>query len=171
MEDKFTLFYNGPCSQWAMANIEIDGTDYNCCEQYMMAEKAKLFEDEEALSAIMGSLNPSDQKAIGKKVKHFDKAKWEKIEENGKPYCWNVVYKGNYAKFTQNLDLKEYLFSTVGTLLVEASPYDDIWGIKLGEDDPRALDRNQWQGTNWLGEVVTQVRDDLLKEEANDGRK
>ncbi len=164
MSEKFTLFWGGPCSQWTAANMEIDGVIYNTAEQYMMAEKARLFEDADSAVAIMGSFKPYDQKAIGRKIKNFDKAKWERIEENGKPFCWNVVYKGNYAKFTQNPGLREYLFSTIGTLIVEASPTDKIWGIGLGEDDPKALDRSQWQGTNWLGEVVTQVRDDLLKE-------
>jgi len=46
---------------------------------------------------------------------------------------------------------------TGGKTIVEASPYDKIWGIGLSKDDPRALDRSQWQGTNWLGEAIMRV--------------
>lgn len=33
-------------SQWFPYNFEVDGIMYNCAEQYMMAEKARVFEDE-----------------------------------------------------------------------------------------------------------------------------
>jgi ribA/ribD-fused uncharacterized protein len=48
---------------------------------------------------------------------------------------------------------------TKGTLLVEASPYDRIWGIGLAEDDPGIHDPLNWNGLNWLGEVLTELRE------------
>jgi ribA/ribD-fused uncharacterized protein len=167
MAEQFTLFYSGPFSQWLRADMTIAGVSYNCCEQYMMACKARLFWDEETERKIMEATHPAEQKGFGREVKGFVKEKWEEIQENGKPRCWNVVYRANKAKFTQNKALKEILFKTAGTTLVEASPVDPIWGIKLGENDPRALDRSQWQGLNWLGEVLTQLREDLMREEEN----
>jgi len=158
---EFTLFLGGPFSQWTHCNFTVDEEHYTSCEQYMMAEKAKLFGDEDARQQIMNVHQPSVQKTIGREVKGFIKDEWEKIEENGKPYCWNVVYKGNMAKFTQNPGFQEVLLNTGDTLLVEASPSDRIWGIGLREDDPKALDRDSWRGTNWLGEVLTQVREDI----------
>jgi ribA/ribD-fused uncharacterized protein len=160
-DEQFTLFWAGIFSQWYQADFVIDDVRYCCCEQYMMAEKAKLFGDGKTLAQIMGTRDPKQQKKLGRQVAGFDKDVWERIEENGKPYCWNIVYQGNVAKFQQNPGLGELLQKTAGTTLVEASPYDKIWGIGLGEDDPRAKERSQWQGTNWLGEVLTQVREDL----------
>jgi ribA/ribD-fused uncharacterized protein len=161
-EEEFHLFWGGTFSQWLPADMEIDGVTYSCCEQYMMAEKARLFKDEEALEKIMSTRNPREQKAIGRKVKNFVKEEWEKIQMNGKPFCWNVVYKANEAKFTQNPGLLEDLVRTKGKTLVEASPYDKIWGIGRGEEDSRALSRNTWDGLNWLGEVCTELREALI---------
>jgi ribA/ribD-fused uncharacterized protein len=149
---KLHLFYGGPFSQWYDAEMFVDGELYNCAEQYMMASKAKLFGDEESLAKIMASQQPWEQKALGKKVKNFDKAKWEAVAKE-------IVFKANYAKFTQHEDLKAYILGTEDEVLVEASPTDTIWGIGLAETDPRAMDPAQWQGTNWLGEVIMDVRE------------
>jgi ribA/ribD-fused uncharacterized protein len=65
------------------------------------------------------------------------------------------------AKFTQDKRLKEILLETGNKTLVEASPYDKIWGIGLAADDKRAKSRSTWQGKNWLGEVLTKVRNDI----------
>lgn len=68
-------------------------------------------------------------------------------------------------QFGQNEKLKGILFETVGTTLVEASPADSIWGIGLDAKDPRAKDRKQWHGKNQLGQVLTEVREELLRQE------
>lgn len=149
----FVLFWGGPFSQWYTHNMEIDGVIYNCCEQYMMAEKAKLFGDTESLEAIMKSKDPKKQKAIGRTVKNFNGPMWERM-------CRDIVFRANLAKFSDP-ELKKYLFSFGNEEIVEASPYDKIWGIGLSEDDPDALDKTKWQGTNWLGEAIMQVREAL----------
>ncbi len=69
-------------------------------------------------------------------------------------------YAGCSYKFEQNPRLKEILLATKG-VLAEASPYDKVWGIDLDEKDPRARNPGQWQGTNWLGQVLMHVRKDL----------
>ena len=97
--DKFIFFWGGIYSQWCPSPFTIDGVEYNCTEQYMMAKKALLFEDEEAHRKIMSTRLPYEQKAYGRKVKGFDKDKWEAI-------CKDVVYEANLAKFTQNPEMK-----------------------------------------------------------------
>jgi len=152
--EQFTFFYGGWASQWAAGKFTIDGVEYNCAEQYMMAQKAILFNDPDALQIIMGTDNPKVQKATGRTVRGFNKELWE---QNAKLY----VYRANFAKFTQIPEALKWLMGTAGTTLVEASPWDKIWGIGLGAGDPLAKDRSTWQGTNWLGEIVTLVRDDI----------
>jgi hypothetical protein len=163
MTGEYHFFWGGPFSQWNIDGFDIDGVHYNCAEQWMMAEKARLFKDSETLAAIMKSSHPRDQKSCGRHVKGFVKEAWEAIQENGKPYCWNVVHKGSYAKYTQNPGLKQVLLETKGKTLVEASPWDKRWGIGLSEGAPGIEDPKNWQGKNWLGEVLTQLREDFLK--------
>ena len=40
-------------SQWWMCRFSAGGVEYNCAEQYMMAEKARIFGDNEMLEKIM----------------------------------------------------------------------------------------------------------------------
>ena len=75
------------------------------------------------------------------------------------------MIRGNYAKFSQNAELKEFLLSTVGKVLVEASPYDRIWGIGMSADDSRSENPNLWRGMDLLGFCLMEVRDMLAEEE------
>ena len=154
--EKFTFFWSGVFSQWHPSPFQISGIWYNCAEQYMMAEKAMIFRDKEMHRRIISAVDPADQKRYGRQVKNFNEEVWNKAARN-------VVFNGNHAKFTQNEDLKKILLATAGTTLVEASPEDTIWGIGLRKDDPRALNRETWLGTNWLGEILTKVRDSIKK--------
>jgi len=134
-----------------MIDMFIDGINYNCCEQYMMAQKALLFNDKDILSFIMNSSSPKEQKSLGRKVKNFDPITW-------KSQCKDIVFKGNYHKFTQHEHLKQELLNTTGKILVEASPYDNIWGIGLNEESPDIHDPSKWKGKNYLGYILTKVR-------------
>lgn len=161
MKEQFTLFYGisddtgGIFSQWHLCGFSVEGVWYNSAEQFMMAAKARLFNDKVAERNIMISLIPKMQKAFGRKVTPFDNDKWNAVARD-------LVYEGNYAKFTQNRNLKIAILATAGTTLVEASPYDKIWGIGRSANDPLALNRETWNGLNWLGEVLTKLRDDLI---------
>jgi ribA/ribD-fused uncharacterized protein len=159
-KEDFVLFWGGTYSQWCPSPFTIDGKEYTCCEQYMMGKKALTFKDMEAYEEIMATKSPRDQKAIGRRVKNFNAEVWSVISRE-------VVYQANYAKFTQNPEMREELMATGDLEIVEASPEDKIWGIGLHETDPRAWDKSTWQGTNWLGEAIMRVRETLRNEEQN----
>ena len=61
--------------------------------------------------------------------------------------------------------MRDVLFETKGLLLVEASPFDSIWGIGMSVDDPDVMDRDKWRGKNLLGWALTCVRETLLFKE------
>lgn len=147
------FFWNGPFSQWYPSKFVLEGMTYNCAEQAMMAAKAALFDDNESLTKILDTNNPREQKKIGRLVKNFNSEDWNLV-------CRDFVYDANYAKFTQNPNLLDLLMNQPDDcLFVEASPYDKVWGIGLGEDNPDHKDVTKWRGTNWLGQVLTLVRD------------
>lgn len=152
--DKFIFFWGGTYSQWCPSHFNIDGVEYNCAEQYMMAKKALMFHDIDSYRNIMISDKPDDQKALGKMVTAFHKPTWEK-------YCRKIVYDGNMAKFTQNPAMLRELIASGNREIVEASPQDRIWGIGLHETHPDILDKTKWQGTNWLGIAIMEVREIL----------
>jgi len=158
--DRFVLFWDGWPSQWLLCDMVIDDVQYNCCEQWMMAEKARVFKDDYSLYAILASKTPREQKALGRKVRGFDPALWDSV-------CRGIVYAGNLAKFSQNSALQRVLLATGDRIIVEASPVDPIWGIGLHQDDLRAQDPAQWRGTNWLGVAIMQVRETLKRQSQN----
>ena len=155
--DTHIYFYGSCYSQWAMRNIVVDNVTFNCCEQIMMAEKARLFKDNESLNIIMSSESPATQKRQGRKVKNYDDNKWQEV-------CRDVVFKANYAKFTQHDDLKKKLLDTGDKVIVEASPYDSLWGVALGPWDDAILDPANWKGKNWLGEAIMKVREKIKED-------
>lgn len=139
-------------SQWYDCYFEVDGVQYHTAEQYMMASKALLFKDEEVYQEIMSANNPHDYKKLGRKVRNFEPEPWDAMK-------YEIVVKGNKAKFSQNPDIKEFLLSTDDAILAEASPYDDIWGIKLDRETAMQGTVEQWQGENLLGCALMEVRD------------
>lgn len=130
---------------------------YQNNEQYMMANKAILFNDQVNLNKIMNSDDPNTCKALGRKVKHFNPQIWQ---DN----CRDIVAKGCYLKFSQNEELKAFLLSTGDKLLVEASPYDKIWGIGLKAADAKKMKKEDWPGKNYLGQCLMDARQKIKEE-------
>lgn len=117
----------------------------------MMFSKAKLFNDEQSAQKILATTDPMTQKMLGRKVAGFNLEEWERRRES-------VVFVGCREKFSQNPGLRAILLATAPTELVEASPYDLVWGIGLGERDSRITDKRHWRGLNLLGITLMRVR-------------
>jgi ribA/ribD-fused uncharacterized protein len=141
-------------SQWWRCAFDLDGQRYSSAEQYMMAEKARLSGDAEALAVILSADEPGRIKALGRQVRGFDEARWTAAR-------FDIVVRGSTAKFGQDEHLRRYLLGTRESVLVEASPTDRIWGIGLAADDPRARDPHAWLGENLLGFALMRARESL----------
>lgn len=154
---KFHFFWGGPFSQWAESPFTIGGEEFITAEHYMMIQKAKLFDDDHTLKLMRETSSPSEVKALGRKVKNFDVDVWNEV-------CMDIVTRGNYAKFSQNGEFFKYMLKTSDSFLVEASSYDKIWGIGMGECEDGIDDPRNWRGTNLLGQCIMMARDRLLDE-------
>ena len=144
-------------SQWYDSSFKIDGILYQTSEQYMMSKKALLFNDNEANLKIMEEKDPKVYKELGRQVKGFSPKIWDEKK-------FKIVVEGNLAKFSQNEKLKQYLLNTKDKILVEASPYDKIWGIGMDENDKDILNPEKWKGQNLLGKALMKVREIIKKE-------
>ena len=143
-------------SQWFPQGFSENNVHYKTAEHYMMAQKATLFGDKEILVEILAAETPDIVKKLGRKVCNFDATIWE---ENAFAY----VMQGNFLKFTQHEKLKDFLISTGDSVIVEASPYDKIWGIGLDENAADSRNPDTWKGTNLLGFAIMEARDLILK--------
>ena len=144
-------------SQWWPIEFEVNGCLYNCAEQYMMAEKARLFNDMVSCKEIMSTNDPSEIKRLGRDVQGYDDALWN-------AHRFEAVVRGNVAKFSQDEELTNFLLSTGDKIIVEASPLDTIWGIGLDENSADAINPLLWRGTNLLGFALMEARD-IIREQ------
>lgn len=154
--EEFTFFWedSSPFSQWFKSKFSEKGKTFLTCEHYMMYHKALLFGDISTAEKILQIKHPREVKSLGRGVKDFNNEIWNQNRVQ-------IVYNGNRLKFESNGFLKKQLLLTSETTLVEASPYDTIWGIGYRAENKRSHSRKTWNGDNLLGEILTQLRTDL----------
>ncbi|MET9774930.1 NADAR family protein [Streptomyces sp. NPDC006367] len=157
----------GCLSQWWPSPFTVDGVEYATAEHWMMAGKARLFEDAEAERRVLAAGHPAEAKKAGRLVRGFDEAVWERER-------FGIVVEGSVHKFASDPALREFLLNTGersetgvppaggwGRILVEASPVDRVWGIGLAADDEAATDPERWRGANLLGFALMTARERL----------
>jgi ribA/ribD-fused uncharacterized protein len=138
-------------SQWYPSPFTVAGVRYATAEHYMMAGKARLFGDTEAERLVLAADDPGTAKGAGRKVRGFDEDTWAR-------HRYDLVVAANTAKFGQHRALGGFLLSTGEKILVEASPYDTVWGIGLSATQPEASHPARWRGQNLLGFALMDVR-------------
>lgn len=124
--------------------------------------KSVIFENNYKKIKTMGDLWSAVQnrtKTYGKEVCKHDGIAWD--EELWKQKREGIVLAGSRLKYNQNPAMKAKLLSTKGTILVEASPYDKIWGVGLRASNKQIYYPENWKGLNLLGKALTNLRYEL----------
>lgn len=139
-------------SQWYPSAFSVSGEGYIHAAHWMMVQKARLFGDQPAVSALLASTNDSDIRDRGRHINGFDQQRWDE-------HKYSIVLQGNLHKFSQHNALQAYISTTYPLVLTEANPDDRIWGIGMAEDSPGAKNPHLWKGLNLLGFALMEVRD------------
>lgn len=142
----FSNFYRAP--------FKVAGQIYFASEQYIMEQKALLFEDYDIARKIMTAKDCIIVKNLGRKVSKYVDDIWEDKRHD-------LVIPGIYEKFRQNKIIKEILLSTSDCILAECAPNDRIWGIGMSINDARVQNPSYWNGRNLLGSYLMEVREML----------
>jgi ribA/ribD-fused uncharacterized protein len=148
--DSFSNFYPAP--------FEYQGIQFSCSEQFFMYAKAKFFKDNIRAQRILNAKTPATMKKNGRLVQNFDPTIWDQHKEN-------IMYIAIREKFNQNPTILKKLLKTNNKLLVEASPWDTVWGIGLAKNDPLIHDENNWKGQNLLGKLLTHLKNNTFTED------
>ncbi len=137
---------NGYLSQWYPCTIVENEVTFNTAEQYMMYHKALLFNDLVMAKKILETDSPKTVKSLGRQISNFDEDTWVTHREK-------IILQGNYLKFSQNEELKQFMFGCPKKcIFVEASPYDRIYGV--GYNSKAALHNRKNWGLNLLGRAL-----------------
>ena len=157
-DDESTVFFTKRCplSNHYPCEFEYNGTRYSNGEQFFMAQKARTFDDSEALTEILRTENPAACKAIGRKIKGYSASEWyQEVEE--------AIEPGLYNKFKANRICRNMLLSTGERSIGEATT-EDPWGVGMRLDHPEILNQRKWSGKNIIGNILQNIRSRLREE-------
>jgi ribA/ribD-fused uncharacterized protein len=139
----------GCFSNWVFSPFTENGVKFDTAEHYLMYHKALLMGDTLVANTILKTSHPAKIKELGRKVRNWNEELWVKNREI-------IMYKGIYLKCLEHPDFLKKLLSTGDRLIIEASPFDRIWGIGITAQD--YTNGKPVNGLNLLGKSLMAVR-------------
>ena len=125
------------------------GVEVGSSEHCFHYQKAQHFGDFHRAQEILNAPSPAEAKAIGGQVEAFAKEEWDRVK-------YNYMHRTLLAKFGSSEDLRRQLLSTGTKRLIEASPYDSVWGV--GQRSGNITSSMDLPGQNLLGRCLESVR-------------
>ena len=133
----------GYLSNWYLSDFVIGNIRFSSMEQYMMYNKAVLFNDRDIARQILAVSDVGKIKELGRCVSNYNNSVWNGMRQI-------IIYKGLLEKFRQNNTLSKQLSDTGDAVLAECAVNDLIWGIGISMTDPAKNDIRAWKGQNLL---------------------
>ena len=159
--DEYVFFYKDWLSNYQRTRFEYHDHEFTSTEQAFMYTKAMFFQDYETAVEILDAKTPNEARLLGRKVKNYDDKKWSEVR-------YKIFYELNLIKYTKDKQLQERLLNPQfdNKVFVEASPIDSIWGV--GYDENRAeYNEHNW-GRNYLGKIITNIRNRIKQNKLDD---
>ena len=153
---EYVAFFRKECelSNHHSSAFQHEDIMYCCNEQFYMRQMAIRYKDAEAERRIMSTDNPGRMIGISRNITGFDPEDWCTVAKD-------VMKTGARAKFQQNPSCLNFLKNTLNRLLIEANPNDSVWACGLHMHHVDIGDKSKWQGENWLGYTLMELRDEL----------
>lgn len=130
----------GCFSNFAHYGFELDGKWWMTSEHYFQAQK---FYGTEYVEIIRLLDNPMKAAQMGRNRNLPLREDWEEVKDD-------IMRKAVYAKFSQNIELKNILLNTDPEYIVENTSDDYYWGCGTNGS-----------GKNMLGIILMEIREKL----------
>ena len=135
--------------------VDSTSREFANAEQFIMHRKAMTMGDRSSAALILAERDPSKVKALGRRVRDFDKARWRKYAPVwGEDAVWR--------KFRSDAALGAVLLGTGERPLIEASRDDAVWGVGMDAAECRAALPHELADAcadgNLLGKCLMRVR-------------
>jgi ribA/ribD-fused uncharacterized protein len=153
--DKVMCFFGrySPLSNFYKCSFTLDGTTYNCSEQFIQQKRCEYLGQEAQAQRILAATDPSTQKRLANAIR-TDPRPWFDVARS-------EILPAIRAKFTQNHDLATHLMNTGTRDLAEATT-DTYWGTGMSLNNMNILNKSMWSGKNVMGSVLMVVRAELV---------
>ena len=144
-------------SNFYPATFQDGATTYTCSEQLYQQQLCLHFADAQAARAVLLQTDPVEMKKIGDRVlksNQDEQTRWYNTQAR------DVMKNAVRLKFQQNPVLCDVLKNSTGQF-IEANRYDSTWGVGLSLKDDKIWTENTWKGTNWLGQILDELKVEL----------
>jgi ribA/ribD-fused uncharacterized protein len=121
---------------------------------YIQQQKALLFNDKEKAELIMQATDPKDMKNLGKRINGY-------IDHIWKEHAKEITMACNREKVYAYPEMQNYLMETGSKQIGEATP-DPFFGIGIHIGDPAVVNPREWSGKNLMGQVLTELRSEIV---------
>lgn len=161
IKHSYHLFCGGLLSNNYPCKFTIDGVKYCCGVQFLEAQKAKVFQNDDVYEEIMNARNESEVLKCSNKLTNYDEVVWKQHFEE---YAMMVLQ----SRVSSDSQFREYIKNIKEDIIVYSNKDDLISGNGLTMFDTNANNPLYWDGSNLWGFCVMQMRDKLTGKELNE---